>query len=327
MEFGCCLQRNDWQSVGIHENCDKEKLQASMQREVQLQAALDNCTEQMAKLVRPLTESRAREAELQVQLSVALQREEALQVDLAESQGREASLQSELEEQAQRLADALSAQAGQHEAEHNESLRCMEESTMFLIDALRKVQAEVDAESLHSLSEIEEAAESRSSAVREEQQLKSMLGRTQEQLCQRNFASQARRIWDRYNSGVAQEQVQARTVAFGHTEVVDAASIRFTHDSVSRWFKDGRALQSLVWAIFNREVDPATHPNMALSVVRFEGVIYSLNNRRLWCFKEAARWCGQVMVKVKYQTLDRLTVQFILAMTSTNSGTRVTLRG
>lgn len=86
------------------------ELAESQKREVALQAALDNSTEQMAELITALTESRAREAELQGQLSAALEREQALSIDLQESQQREQQLSKELEDQAQRLADALSAQ-------------------------------------------------------------------------------------------------------------------------------------------------------------------------------------------------------------------------
>lgn len=86
------------------------ELAESQKREVALQAALDNSTEQMAELITALTESRAREAELQGQLSAALEREQALSIDLQESQQREQQLSRELEDQAQRLADALSAQ-------------------------------------------------------------------------------------------------------------------------------------------------------------------------------------------------------------------------
>eukprot|EP00434_Breviolum_minutum_P022052 symbB.v1.2.019468.t1/scaffold1593.1/size164412/10 len=86
------------------------ELAESQKREVALQAALDNSTEQMAELITALTESRAREAELQGQLSAALEREQSMSIDLQESQKREQQLTKELEDQAQLLADALSSQ-------------------------------------------------------------------------------------------------------------------------------------------------------------------------------------------------------------------------
>ncbi|CAJ1351129.1 unnamed protein product, partial [Effrenium voratum] len=86
------------EQIELHGQDYSKELQESQKREVALQAALDNSTEQMAELITALTESRAREAELQGQLSAALEREQAMSVDLQDSQAREKQLSQELEE-------------------------------------------------------------------------------------------------------------------------------------------------------------------------------------------------------------------------------------
>ena len=64
-------------------------------------------------------------------------------------------------------------------------------------------------------------------------------------------------------------------------------AIRFTQASITDTFKDGRSVQKMIDGLVDGSIDPASVP--AIRVFKQDGKLYSLDNRRLHAFQEAAK--------------------------------------
>lgn len=75
--------------------------------------------------------------------------------------------------------------------------------------------------------------------------------------------------------------------------MIDPKQVRFSQDSIKATSKDGRSVDDLAQALRSGKVKPEDVP--AIRVVDRDGVLYTLDNRRLAAFQQAdmnvpARW-------------------------------------
>ena len=80
--------------------------------------------------------------------------------------------------------------------------------------------------------------------------------------------------------------------AHGEREIeAEVQSILFTHSRVSRWFSGcGMRLEDTLALILDGKLDATQLPMITvLGSPDAPGVLFSLNNRRLWVFKELQR--------------------------------------
>ena len=71
--------------------------------------------------------------------------------------------------------------------------------------------------------------------------------------------------------------------------VLPSDRICFTQKGISACFKDGRELETTIKALLSRTIDPWTDDRFILPVVRRNGLLLSIDNRRLYSMKEAQR--------------------------------------
>eukprot|EP00928_Gymnodinium_smaydae_P091907 TRINITY_DN7566_c0_g1_i1.p1 TRINITY_DN7566_c0_g1~~TRINITY_DN7566_c0_g1_i1.p1 ORF type:complete len:478 (-),score=61.02 TRINITY_DN7566_c0_g1_i1:101-1534(-) len=122
-------------------------------------------------------------------------------------------------------------------------------------------------------------------------------------------------------------------------EIVEARSVGFTHDTIRPVFGDGRSVQHMVEDLGAGRLDPRTHSNLVLDVVRFKNGLRSLNNRRLWALREHQRRLTRsesrkghrrqakpVMIRVRVFDLCPLTAKFFLSNTSCTCGESVEIQ-
>lgn len=110
--------------------------------------------------------------------------------------------------------------------------------------------------------------------------------------------------------------------------------IHFTHDCLCRFFRDRRPLDDLrrdvkcnPQMLFAR----TRGSRMCLDVVCFHGKVHSINNRRLWCFREAARELQKpLQCSTRWRAFvkdgsvdDQLLLKFFDAYSTENGGTSV----
>lgn len=114
--------------------------------------------------------------------------------------------------------------------------------------------------------------------------------------------------------------------------IVPVEDVHFSHDSISPTFGTGEhagaEVTDLVTALDEAQVDPLD-PRLRLHVVVFKGLLFSLNNRRLFALKEhqRTRRPGQtVRVHVQVFALDPITAKFALSCTTTTDGQSVVVR-
>lgn len=70
------------------------------------------------------------------------------------------------------------------------------------------------------------------------------------------------------------------------TEIeLDPKEIRFTHSSIFHVFRDGRRLVDTIEDLTHRKIDLASIP--LIRVVQHKGHYWTLDNRRLYVFREA----------------------------------------
>ncbi|XP_045206573.2 uncharacterized protein LOC123558771 [Mercenaria mercenaria] len=112
----------------------------------------------------------------------------------------------------------------------------------------------------------------------------------------------------------------------GRSKRLDPRTIRFTRDSVYDTFEDKRHLEDTLKDLKDGKYDVETIPR--ITVVPKDGVYFSLNNKRLWVFKEYAKFVENtknevLQVPVKFGTLKMLISS---GMTTTNEGEKVMVR-
>lgn len=92
---------------------------------------------------------------------------------------------------------------------------------------------------------------------------------------------------------------------------LDPKDIRYTQDSISPYFQDHRTVDDLIKGLKNGTISPDDVP--AINVYKKNGIIYSLDNRRLYAFKKAGmsrinvKWVNTKDPKVAKEIGDKFT--------------------
>ena len=104
---------------------------------------------------------------------------------------------------------------------------------------------------------------------------------------------------------------------------MDPSDIRFTQDSISSTFQDGSAVDDMVNGLKNGTIDPKSVK--PIRVFQQNGKIYSLDNRRLYAFKQA----GMDNIRVKWVNPKNKTIAQKIAkhFTTKTDGLSIIMRG
>ncbi len=115
-------------------------------------------------------------------------------------------------------------------------------------------------------------------------------------------------------------RVSASTIKFRNLPIkgkIDPKKIRFSQNSISRNFKDKTSVTDLTQKLKSGAVSPdAVTP---IRIVEKDGLIYTLDNRRLKAFQDAG-------VPVNYQKLDAIPPSEQFKFTTTNQGASIEIR-
>ena len=93
--------------------------------------------------------------------------------------------------------------------------------------------------------------------------------------------------------------------------------IRFSQNSISSVFKDGTTIYDLIKKLKNKTIDPKLIP--PIRIVEKDGLIYTLDNRRLKVFQEAG-------IDVPYEKLNDIPQTEIFKFTTKNEGITIEIR-
>jgi hypothetical protein len=106
----------------------------------------------------------------------------------------------------------------------------------------------------------------------------------------------------------------------GTRSTLTSKDIRFTQDSISATFKDGSSVDDLINGLKSGKISPNDVP--AIRIFEKDGVIYSLDNRRLYAFKEA----GIDNINYVWATPEEIANE-AWKMTTNNGGVTIRVRG
>ncbi len=99
---------------------------------------------------------------------------------------------------------------------------------------------------------------------------------------------------------------------------IDPAKIRFSQSSIKDTFSQGGSIEDLAASLKGGQVDPATIP--PIRIVERDGMIFSLDNRRLKTFQEAG-------IPIRYVKLDKMPKGELYKFTTKNDGASIVVRG
>jgi hypothetical protein len=108
--------------------------------------------------------------------------------------------------------------------------------------------------------------------------------------------------------------------AVGVVDKLTPQNIRFSQDSISSVFKDGSTVDDMIKGLKTGKINPNDVP--AIRIFEKEGAIYSLDNRRLYAFREA----GIDNIPYRWATKKEITNE-AWKFTTTNGGTEIRVRG
>ena len=105
--------------------------------------------------------------------------------------------------------------------------------------------------------------------------------------------------------------------SLSNTGFVNPMLIRFSQNSISSVFKDGTTIYDLIKKLKNKTIDPKLIP--PIRIVEKDGLIYTLDNRRLKVFQEAG-------IDVPYEKLNDIPQTEIFKFTTKNEGITIEIR-
>ncbi|MGQ1945207.1 hypothetical protein [Ornithobacterium rhinotracheale] len=97
----------------------------------------------------------------------------------------------------------------------------------------------------------------------------------------------------------------------------DYSDDKFNVSGFSPIFKDGTSIYDLIKKLKNKDIDPKTIP--AIRIVEKDGLIYTLDNRRLKVFQEAG-------IDIPYTKLDKIPESEMFKFTTKNEGKTIEIR-
>ena len=122
-------------------------------------------------------------------------------------------------------------------------------------------------------------------------------------------------------AGIAVTEVRSATTPDDLTGFyANPKDIRFTQDSVSNGFKDGRSLQKTIDGLKSGRISPRDLP--PIRIFEKDGLIYTLDNRRLMAASAAG-----VSVKIIRATESEIIKQLSRKLSTKNEGTIICIRG
>jgi hypothetical protein len=99
---------------------------------------------------------------------------------------------------------------------------------------------------------------------------------------------------------------------------VNPKAIRFSQNSISSNFRDGSSIEDLIRKLKNKEIDTSSIP--PIRIVEKDGLIYTLDNRRLKAFQDAG-------IDIPYEKLDNIPENEMFKFTTNNEGVTIEIRG
>ena len=78
----------------------------------------------------------------------------------------------------------------------------------------------------------------------------------------------------------------------GATAMVECASLLYTQASCSSYFSDGRSLETVLDLLKQGKAHPLREPWLRLDVIVYEGQMFSVDNRRLYCLHKYQEHLG-----------------------------------
>ncbi|WP_166141442.1 hypothetical protein [Methylosinus sp. RM1] len=101
---------------------------------------------------------------------------------------------------------------------------------------------------------------------------------------------------------------------------IDPNTVRFSQDSIKGSFSDGKTVQMLIDGLKSGAIKPDLIP--AINVFERNGNLFTLDNRRLYAFRQAG-------LKIKYKMVpyDPTDSEILRKMTTKNDGTSIRIRG
>jgi serine/threonine protein kinase len=120
----------------------------------------------------------------------------------------------------------------------------------------------------------------------------------------------------------------ALNISDGETTVVRCDEIRFSQECCSRTFTDGQSFQQLIVAIHHNPEYPLNNERLVLDVVKKDGTMFSLDNRRLHCFHAAERQCPQrpVWIRIRIHQHSHVWTRFRSNFSTRNHGVSIRVR-
>merc|ERR1712187_394510 len=88
---------------------------------------------------------------------------------------------------------------------------------------------------------------------------------------------------------IAEGLVKIEPLEQGEVIMVPCTKLRFTQRTCGSFFRDGRRVLDTIQEIVSGGLCPEEHRSFELRVIRRNGLLLSLDNRRLFCLKEAQR--------------------------------------
>jgi hypothetical protein len=113
--------------------------------------------------------------------------------------------------------------------------------------------------------------------------------------------------------------------SFGASGSADPSAIYFSQDSISSQFQDGSTVQHLITNLANGTTSPSSIPAIRIFWKRDWARWVTLDNRRLYAFKQARRTKHDLQiryVKTNMQTVQRESFK----LTSKNRGASIRVR-
>ncbi|GHU89942.1 hypothetical protein FACS1894155_07630 [Bacteroidia bacterium] len=99
---------------------------------------------------------------------------------------------------------------------------------------------------------------------------------------------------------------------------INPKEVRFSQSDISKTFRDGSSVEDLIKGLKNGSIDP--NSVTPIRIVEKDGLIYTLDNRRLKAFQEAD-------MDIPYEKLDKIPENELFKFTTTNDGTSIIFKG
>ena len=112
--------------------------------------------------------------------------------------------------------------------------------------------------------------------------------------------------------------------------LVKCSELLYTQDSCKKEFADGTKLDTVVQQLITQERDPLADPFFVLDVIVWDGNLFSVDNRRLYCLRRYQDYIGRsetLHVRARLHRWLDVFDRFWIHYTTQNGGTSIRIRG